>query len=157
MATHTKEELIESLGMHFESMYQLPPLATRIYAQLILTGNDGLTFEELIEATEASKSSVSTSINLLLQTQKIEYFTKSGDRKRYFRKNAHYLKNRLSNYLQQVNKELKLFENTCSYMSECNKKSYEEHQKITTIYRAYLENIKVLMETTVKQLEDVSP
>lgn len=156
MATHTKEELIESLGMHFESMYQLPPLATRIYAQLILTGSDGLTFEELIEATEASKSSVSTSINLLLQTQKIEYFTKPGDRKRYFRKNANYLKNRLSNYLQQVTKELKLFESTCGYMSECNKKSYEEHQNITNIYRAYLEATKTLMENTLRQLEDLS-
>lgn len=156
MATHTKEELIESLGMHFESMYQLPPLATRIYALLILTGNEGLTFEALIEATEASKSSVSTSINLLLQTQKIEYFTKSGDRKRYFRKNANYLKNRLATYVLQVNKELKLFESTCGYMSQCNKKSYEENENITTIYRTYLEAIKTLMDTTVKQLEDVS-
>lgn len=156
MATHTKEELIESLGMHFESMYQLPPLATRIYALLILTGNEGLTFEALIEATEASKSSVSTSINLLLQTQKIEYFTKPGDRKRYFRKNAHYLKNRLETYVQQVNKELRLFESTCGYMSECNKQSYEEHKNITIIYRTYLEAIKTLMDTTIKQLEDVN-
>lgn len=156
MKTPNKEELIESLGIHFENLYHLPPLATRLYALLILTGKDGLTFEELIEATEASKSSVSTSITLLLQTEKIEYFTKAGDRKRYFRKKTNYLKTRLSNYLDQINKELKLFESTCMYMSERNVKSYEEHQKITNIYKTYLESTKAIMENTLKELEYVS-
>jgi len=151
-----KKELIEALGMHFENLYKMPPLATRIYAMLILTGSEGQTFEELMETTEASKSSVSTSINLLLQTQKIEYFTKPGDRKRHFRKNVNYLKNRLVNYTQQANKELKLFEMTCAFMKQNHQASYIKNEKLTTIYRDYLKAIKLLMETTINKLDEIN-
>ncbi|MEH6682753.1 MAG: transcriptional regulator [Sediminicola sp.] len=156
METPVKKELIEVLGLHFESLYQMPPLATRIYALLILTDSEGHTFEELMEATEASKSSVSTSINLLLQTEKIEYFTMPGDRKRHFRKNADYLKNRLTNYSQQAYKELKLFEMTCAFMKQSYLASYLKNEKLTTIYRDYLEALKQLMETTIHKLEKIS-
>ncbi len=151
-----REELIETLGMHFESLYQMPPLATRMYAMLILTSSEGQTFEELMQATGASKSSVSTNLNLLVRTQKIEYFTKPGDRKRYFKKNTNYLKDRLSGHSQQVNKELKLFEMTCTFMKQHCEVSYEENKKFTAIYKDFLQNMKQLMDTTITKLETIN-
>ncbi len=156
MGISAREELIEALGMHFESLYQMPPLATRMYAMLLLTTSEGLTFEELMEATEASKSSVSTNLNLLVRTQKIEYFTKPGDRKRYFKKNPNYLKDRLSNHSQQVNKELKLFEVTCTFMKHHCEASYKKNEKFTTIYKDFLQNMKQLMDTTITKLETIN-
>ena len=80
-----KQVLIEELGVYFETEYDLPPLAARIFANLVVTDEDGLTFDDCIEKRGASKSSISTSLNLLQQIGFINYFTKSGDRKRYFK------------------------------------------------------------------------
>ena len=45
-----KEELIEMFGIHFETLYHLPPLASRILGTLIIDCcRQGLTFEELVE------------------------------------------------------------------------------------------------------------
>lgn len=46
-----------------------------------------LTFDEIRDALGLSKSSTSAAINLLLSLGSIEYRTRPGDRKRYFRKN----------------------------------------------------------------------
>ena len=77
-----KEELIEMFGIHFESVYHIPPLAGRIIGLLIVEGcKSGLTFETIVERLGASKSSISTNINLLLKMEKIFYFTIPCDRK----------------------------------------------------------------------------
>jgi DNA-binding transcriptional regulator GbsR (MarR family) len=92
-----KEELIEMFGVHFESTYNLPPLASRILGTLIIDScRTGLTFEDLLERMGASKSSVSTNLNLLLKLGKIKYYTVAGDRKKYFRPSP--LSERLTSY-----------------------------------------------------------
>ena len=79
-----KEHLIERLGVYMESQEQLAPLAARIFATLILTGRKGITFEELVTSLNASKSTICTHLNTLQANGKAGYFTKPGDRKRYF-------------------------------------------------------------------------
>ncbi len=156
MVTASKEELIEELGMHFEVLYHLPPLASRIYAILILNGYDGMTFDQIMEQTEASKSSVSTGINLLMQTNKIEYFTKAGDRKRYFRNRKNHLKLRLGNYKDLIEKEIVLFEKTSAYMKAFDLKTYKENLCYTSIYIDHLKESKKILEATLKKLEQAS-
>lgn len=156
MVTASTEELIEELGVHFESLYQLPPLASRIYAILILNGNDGMTFEQLMEQTEASKSSVSTSITLLLQTDKVDYFTKAGDRKRYFRNKKNHLKLRLGNYKTIIEKEMELFSKTSAYLKAYDLKTYKENLCYTTIYLDHLKESKKILEATLEKLENAS-
>jgi DNA-binding transcriptional regulator GbsR (MarR family) len=88
MATAQKEreELIEMFGIHFELLYNIPPLGSRILGLLIIDGcKTGLTFEEIVEKLGASKSSISTNLNLLLKMDKINYYTLSGNRKKYFK------------------------------------------------------------------------
>jgi len=41
--------------------------------------------DDIRELLDISKSATSNALNILQKTQKIEYITKSGDRKRYFR------------------------------------------------------------------------
>ena len=88
--------------MRFEQVHQLAPLAARIYAIMILSPKDGHTFDEILSITKASKSSVSTHLNHLLQLKKVEYFTKPGDRKRYFRASKRYLINTLQENLESI-------------------------------------------------------
>ncbi|EPR70309.1 hypothetical protein ADIWIN_3665 [Winogradskyella psychrotolerans RS-3] len=79
-----KMGLVEKLGVHLENREQLAPVAARILSYIILTGKRGATFEDLVSILCASKSTISTHLNHLQDLNKIEYFTKTGDRKKYF-------------------------------------------------------------------------
>ena len=60
-------------------------LAGRIIGLLSFLDKEEFTFEEIVDELKISKSSVSTTINHLIEADKIEYITYPGDRKRYFR------------------------------------------------------------------------
>ena len=79
-----KMALVEKLGVHLETREQLAPVAARILSFIILTGKKGVTFEDMVCILCASKSTISTHLNHLQDLNKIEYFTKTGDRKKYF-------------------------------------------------------------------------
>ena len=79
-----KMGLVEKLGVHLEDREQLAPVAARILAYIILTGKKGTTFEDMVTILCASKSTISTHLKHLQDLQKIVYFTKTGDRKKYF-------------------------------------------------------------------------
>ncbi|WP_308993663.1 transcriptional regulator [Mariniflexile litorale] len=79
-----KKALVEKLGILIESKDQLAPVAARILSYIILTGKTGTTFEDLVSRLCASKSTISTHLNHLQDLKKIVYFTKLGDRKKYF-------------------------------------------------------------------------
>ncbi|CAH8287926.1 DNA-binding transcriptional regulator GbsR (MarR family) [Mariniflexile fucanivorans] len=79
-----KMALVEKLGVHLENREQLAPVAARIMSYIILTGKKGTTFEDMVSILCASKSTISTHLNHLQDLNKIEYFTKTGDRKKYF-------------------------------------------------------------------------
>lgn len=79
-----KMGLVEKLGVHLEDREQLAPVAARILSYIILTGKKGVTFEDMVTILCASKSTISTHLNHLQGLNKIVYFTKTGDRKKYF-------------------------------------------------------------------------
>ncbi|MCR8667393.1 transcriptional regulator [Aestuariibaculum sp. M13] len=84
MTCKERSTLIEKLGVFLENKEQLAPVAARIMAYAILKGKTGTTFEDLVIDLCASKSTISTHLNHLQDLKKIEYFTKPGDRKKYF-------------------------------------------------------------------------
>ena len=110
-STHKeREEIIEMFGIHFESVFDISPLAGRILGMLIVDGcRTGLTFENLVEKLGASKSSISTNLNLLLKMEKITYFTIAGDRKKYYKPAP--LSDRFSNYLKMLKSEQLIIDN----------------------------------------------
>ncbi|MFD1550836.1 transcriptional regulator [Putridiphycobacter roseus] len=79
-----KMGLVEKLGVHLEKREQLAPVAARILSYVILTGKKGSTFEDMVTDLCASKSTISSHLHHLQDLKKIEYFTKTGDRKKYF-------------------------------------------------------------------------
>lgn len=101
--TEKQLELIESIGV-FASERGLQPAPSRIYALLLVSNEIELTFDEIRFTLEYSKSATSNGINQLLESRRILYITKTGDRKRYFRSNVEMWKEALSddfNYLDQ--------------------------------------------------------
>ncbi len=80
----SKLKLIEELGvLHEQSGMQ--PAAARIVSLLLVADKTELTFEEIYETLNLSKSATSNAINFLLSTDRIEYITHPGERRRYFR------------------------------------------------------------------------
>lgn len=77
-------ELIQRVSPHFERT-GLTPAQARIVVLLLVTDRIELTFDEIRNTLQLSKSATSTALNSLLDTNRISYITKIGDRKRYFR------------------------------------------------------------------------
>ncbi len=147
-----KRKLIEEIGILFEQTHDLTPLSARINVMLILSPNEGHTFEDITQITGASKSSVSTQLNMLLQLNRAEYFTKPGDRKRYFRASKQYLTMRLKDHLTKINSELELIEKLSSYNKQHNPEKYNRHLEFTNHFREYLEAQRQNLETAIAKM-----
>ena len=76
-------DTIEEPGKIFEK-FGLTPMQGRIVAYFTISDPPEKTFEELVKFFVASKSSISNSLNWLLQNKIIDYKTFASDRKRYF-------------------------------------------------------------------------
>jgi DNA-binding transcriptional regulator GbsR (MarR family) len=112
--TKEREELIEMFGVHFETVHHLPPLGSRIFAILILdTCSRKTTFEDLVELTGASKSSVSTNLSLLVKMGKITYYTLPGDRKKYYKPSP--FSERFDNYMKMIAFEKQIIDRVVQY------------------------------------------
>ena len=87
MATKTtqadKQRQVERIGVGFEKS-GIPPVGARIIGLLMMAEPPYLSFDDLVEATQASKSSVSNALKSLQTEGLVDYITFSGDRKRYF-------------------------------------------------------------------------
>ncbi|MBR9854364.1 MAG: transcriptional regulator [Algicola sp.] len=152
-----KKELIEELGVHLENQHDIPPLAARLYAMLVVTDCDGLSFDECQMTTCASKSSVSSAINLLLKLGMISYFTKSGERKRYFRTSAastFYL-NKLEEKLKRIEKENQIITKIRKYNQTCNPERYETNKERAEIYHSFIKQSEELLGNTLKTLKEL--
>ena len=157
MATIPKEreELIEMFGIHFELLYNLPPLGSRILGLLIIDGcKTGLTFEEIVEKLGASKSSISTNLNLLLKMDKINYYTLSGDRKKYFKPSP--FSERLTNYLKILDFEKKIIEKLLSYREKTISCSEEQcNLENTKAYKKHVIEVEELLVKTINKFKEI--
>jgi len=77
-------EMVEKMGVAAEKD-GYPPAAARILSLLLIADPPHQTFDDLQQILNLSKSAVSNGLALLQLRCLVEYFTVSGDRKRYFR------------------------------------------------------------------------
>ena len=150
-----RTELIEMFGVHFENVHNLPPLASRILGLLILDAcKDGITFDALIEHVAASKSSVSTSLNLLLKLGKITYYTLPGDRKKYFMPSP--ISERITNYVKMIEHEKEIINRIRTYR-ENTACSIEEKYNIAHLkeYERHVLLMESLLHETILKFKEI--
>lgn len=99
--TEEQQELIERMGVFYEQ-HGIPPMEGRIMSLMIICDEPELTFDQIRELLNISKSATSTALNTLLLTQRIIYKTKPGDRKRYFVSNIVQWQEGLSDGFQKM-------------------------------------------------------
>jgi len=124
-----KMALVEKLGVHIESRDQLAPVAARILSYIILTGKQGTTFEEMVTILCASKSTVSTHLNHLQDLNKIEYFTKTGDRKKYFVINKDTVIQHIDKMIKEWNEVRELHLEIKKYKETINNQKIENEEE----------------------------
>ncbi len=150
-----KEELIELFGIHFTTFHNLPPLGSRIFATLILDGcSKGVTFEDLVERMGASKSSMSTNLNLLLKLGKINYYTLPGDRKKYFRPSA--FSERFSNYMKMIEFEKVIMDKMLAYREKTAKCAAEKSDlENAKAYKEHVLQMEELLTKTIAKFKEI--
>lgn len=77
------EYFIEDFGLLFEKM-GLTRMAGRVYGLLLLAQNERLSFQDIVDKLQASKSSISVTLKTLEQIGFIRSVSVPGDRKTYF-------------------------------------------------------------------------
>ena len=149
-------ELFENFSVHLEKAYNFPPLAAKVQAYMVLQSDkEGYTFEDLLKVFKVSKSSLSTSINLLLSKDQIEYIHKIDSRKRYFRLNYNYVPEKLEFLHGMITKDLFFTTKINAHRRCLENTSIIDDNGIINVYIDYLEKSKELLEQTLNQINKI--
>ncbi|WP_027385338.1 hypothetical protein [Chryseobacterium gregarium] len=137
------EKIFQEAVKFYGAVFSLPPLASKIYAYLLFDYDKvGIPFDEFVEVFCASKSSVSTSISLLLNAELIIDHNKMDERKRYFFINDEYKKLRFEKIVQKMKDELKLLDDLDHFKK--NNVGYDEK----------MEAYKVLLNKNIINIQE---
>ncbi|ALR30279.1 transcriptional regulator [Chryseobacterium sp. IHB B 17019] len=138
------EKIFQDAVKFYGTIFNLPPLASKIYAYLLFDYEKvGITFDEFVEVLSASKSSVSTSISLLLNAELIVDHNKMDERKRYFFINDEYKKIRFEKIVQKMQAELKLLDDLDQF-----KKNHDD------VHNERMEAYKVLLNKNIINIQE---
>ncbi|MHC5201920.1 GbsR/MarR family transcriptional regulator [Myroides sp. LJL119] len=149
-------QLFQDYCSHYELVYRFSPLTAQVYTYITFVNNkDGVTFDELVEKLNTSKSSVSTSIHLLLSSNLIEQFNKIDERKRFFRLNQDYVTKRLTMIRDILIKEKELgtklrnLQDRGLVNTQCCKATND-------LYLEHLEKSKIQLTQTIEKLKSTN-
>lgn len=143
------EKIFQDAVKFYSTMFNLPPLASKIYSYLIFDFEKvGITFDEFVEVFSASKSSVSTNITLLLNSQLIVDVNKMDERKRYFFANEDYKKIRFEKIVQKMQDEIKLLDD----LNQFKKVKDEDYDQKIEVYKSLLNKNIVNIQESLNKL-----
>lgn len=146
------EEMMTEL---FRRLHHLSPMAARTLSILAIEGSaEGLTFEGLIERLQASKSTLSTSINLLQDKELVYYETKENKRRKYFK--SFPFDKRFGEFLDLVRYEKDFTIRFESYMKEQNQREHifpQERINKMDVFLDFLTQIEELTQDFLEKLK----
>lgn len=139
------------MGVYLENKKQFAPLAARIMASLILKGRQGETFENLVNDLKASKSTISTHLTTLQASNQVSYYTKPGDRKKYFILSPDAFLRSLNEMIDNWKEEKEILQEIRAYR-EKNSRDEEDFQADLSFHSEYLNylNQVILLMTQLR-------
>jgi DNA-binding transcriptional regulator GbsR (MarR family) len=137
-------ETIEGTGIVFEK-FGLTPMQGRIIAYFMISDKPEKTFDEIVKYFKASKSSISNSLNYLLQNKIIDYKTFASDRKRYFFITDSFFRGYFNNVLENVRELKESVYRTVTVRSP-------EHPEVSEKMLKWIENANKFQETLDRTL-----
>jgi len=141
------KEIFREMVKFYGEVFHLPPLAAKIYAYLIFDfEREGVSFDEFVEIFSASKSSVSASLNLLLNLNIIKDFNKIDERKRFFVMNEKYMKIRFEEIIQKMEREVLILDNLKKFRNTKCPVSLQKFETYTNLFNKNINNIKETLD-----------
>ena len=139
-------QLIKELSSVLIHDHQLTPLGAKIYALLIIADDELYTFDNIVDLTKASKSSVSNQLNELLDRNKIVFETKADSRKRFFKTNQNYIN-------EMLRKE---YEHADQHITILNKLiDHKEENKMAQILKEYYQHTACNINSTLEKIHQI--
>nr|WKN36258.1 hypothetical protein K4G66_28240 [Tunicatimonas sp. TK19036] len=132
---YTLEQQVERVGVFFEKQ-GVPPVGARIIGYLLFSNPPQRSFYEIVEFTQASKSSVSNALNIMMEKGVVSYVTMPGDRKRYFQIDPHNWINLMKNRIPFMSHVRKFIQEAIEVHQGQNQKIYEGLVKVEELYAA---------------------
>jgi DNA-binding transcriptional regulator GbsR (MarR family) len=147
------EKLIQQYTLHYQENFKLSPLQSKIFAYVLIYGRkNDITFEQVIDYTKACKSSVSTSLNFLIDQKRIVYNNKPNDRKKYYKINK--LSNTLEHAQKTISQELLLIEDMLAYFNE-TAQTLDDNKQVNNIklFKEHLQQISLTINNTLNKIQ----
>ena len=137
------KEIFREMVKFYGEVFHLPPLAAKIYAYLIFDfDRKGVSFDEFVDIFAASKSSVSSNLNLLLNLNIINDFNKIDERKRFFVMNEKYMKIRFEEIIEKMERELLILENLKKFRNTECAIALQKFDTYASLFKKNINNIK---------------
>ncbi len=145
------ESLFQDMSSHYMELYHFPPLTANIFTYLMFDFEQkGITFEQILEASCASKSSVSNALNVLQQSNYVEVISKLGERKRYYRVNKSIFKIQFQDSISKLKRNYSILERFAEKRREALDLEDNNSEKINLHLELQKKTIKLFEETLEK-------
>ena len=137
------KEIFRDMVKFYGDVLHLPPLAAKIYSYLIFDfDRNGVSFDEVVEIFSASKSAVSSNLNLLLNLNIITDFNKIDERKRFFVMNEKYMKIRFEEIIEKMESELSILNKLKDFRNTVDEEALRKFTVYADLFEKNISNIK---------------
>ena len=141
------KEIFRDMAKFYGDVFHLPPLAAKIYSYLVFDfDRNGVSFDEVVEIFSASKSSVSSNLNLLLNLNIITDFNKIDERKRFFVMNEKYMKIRFEEIIEKMESELIILNKLKDFRNTTDKEALRKFAVYADLFEKNISNIKETLD-----------
>lgn len=141
------KEIFRDMVKFYGDVLHLPPLAAKIYSYLIFDfERNGVSFDEVVEIFSASKSAVSSNLNLLLNLNIITDFNKIDERKRFFVMNEKYMKIRFDEIIEKMESELSILNKLKDFRNTTDEVALRKFSVYSNLFEKNISNIKETLE-----------
>ncbi len=145
MPTDAERNYVEKVGRYFEQL-GFPRMGGRIFGWLLISPSPESSMSELMEALQASKSSISSITRLLIQVDLIEAVSLPGVRRDYFHIRSDAWTNALKDRLTQAVTFRRLAEEGLDVLKDAPADQRLRLQEMHLMYAFLEREIPILME-----------
>ena len=141
-------EIFQEMVKFYGDTLNLPPLAAKIYSYLVFDfEKSGICFEEFVEVLCASKSSVSSNLNLLLNANLVIDFNKINERRRFFTINENYLQIRFQLIVERLKREVAILEKLNEFRKTQDEEPLRKHENYKSLLNKNIQSIEETLDT----------
>jgi DNA-binding transcriptional regulator GbsR (MarR family) len=145
MTLEEERTFVEKVGIYFEQL-TLPRMAGRVFGWLLISESPLVSMGGLVEALQASKSSISTTLRLLIRIELVELVSLPGERRDYYRIRSDAWVVSLKERLSQAHAFRRLAEEGLALLDGTSKERRRRLEEMRSVYALLERELPRLIE-----------